>query len=76
MSSEDQPIETRPQAQPDEQKSAWHVIQQGAQAFGEIGGGLGGIAGALHVGRTMLGGSNQSEPNTEPQQQVTQPPEE
>jgi hypothetical protein len=40
---------------------AWMAIQQGAQVVGELGGGVGGIAAAVHVAKQSKGGpSNQS----------------
>lgn len=41
-------------------ESAWHLIQQGAQVFGETGVGLGGIATALHFAKQ--GGGTPSPP--------------
>jgi hypothetical protein len=72
--SEDGPIEQRPLVQPDlSEKSAWHAVQQGAQVFAELGGGAAGFATAAHLGRTILGGSRQSESNATPQQQQPTP---
>jgi hypothetical protein len=40
--------------------SAWMAIQQGAQVVGELGGGIGGIAAAVHVAKQSKGSSDQS----------------
>ncbi len=38
--------------------SAWMAIQQGAQVVGELGGGIGGVAAAVHVAKQSKGGSS------------------
>jgi hypothetical protein len=45
--------------------SAWLVAQQAAQIVGEVGAGIGGIAGAVHVA-THLKGSKQEPPPPPP----------
>jgi hypothetical protein len=62
-----QPTETS-QLSPEERGSAWHLIQQGAQVFGETGVGLGGIATALHFAKAGGGGtpSQPAQPSAPP----------
>jgi hypothetical protein len=39
-------------------ESAWQVVQQGAQVVGELGGGIGGIAAAVHVATNLKRGGS------------------
>lgn len=55
-------------------EGAWQVIQQGAQVVGELGGGIGGIAAAVHVATNLKSGHEGSQgyqpsstPPTQPQ---------
>jgi hypothetical protein len=62
MSSDEAPqLEKRPQHLPNaEEKSLWHVIQQGAQVIGEGGGGIYGIAKTGEMVKNWIGGNPDS----------------
>jgi len=59
-----QPPRAEPPAQEERaiQESAWQVAQQVAQMFGEVGGGVAGLATAANIGSKMLAGRKPSEP--------------
>jgi hypothetical protein len=59
VSDNDQP---RPQQEREVREGAWQAIQQGAQVFGEIGVGAGGIAAAVKVLGEKLGGGSTAGP--------------
>jgi hypothetical protein len=52
-------------------ESAWQVVQQGAQVVGELGGGVGGIALAVHLAK---GGGGTSPPSSPPPANNPPPP--
>lgn len=55
-------------------ESAWQVVQQGAQVIGELGGGIGGIAAAVHVATNLKGpgGDPPAPPPEQPPSQSSQ----
>jgi hypothetical protein len=71
VSDNDQP---QPQQEREIREGAWQAIQQGAQAFGEIGVGAGGLAAAVKVlGEKVGGGSSGGSPPA-PTNESTSPP--
>jgi hypothetical protein len=59
MSDDQQQSQSNP-TPAQEDRSAWHVIQQGVATFGAAGVGLGGIATAVKMGKDVLGGNKDS----------------
>jgi hypothetical protein len=55
----------QPQSSPtpaQEDRSAWHVIQQGVATFKDVGVGVGGLAAGVKVGKEILVGKKDSAP--------------
>jgi len=63
-----QPSQPLPRGEEELRGSAWMVAQQAAQMVGEIGVGVGGIAGAVQVAKGMVGGSKSGPDSPSPPQ--------
>lgn len=63
-----QPAPQPPLGEEEIRGSAWMIAQQAAQMVGEVGVGVGGIAGAVQVAKGMIGGSKSSGEGASPPQ--------